>query len=94
MATLLQAARLRLRARDQGLALIAQKRESLELRWQSMKDMPPLVNLPPALRRRFHMVPGTPLMMRVSLAGTTEILPFLDQLLTAFQQLRKGSSLG
>lgn len=94
VATLLQAARLRLRARDQGLALIAQKRESLELRWQSMKDMPPLVNLPPALRRRFHMVPGTPLMMRVSLAGTTEILPFLDQLLTAFQQLRKGSSLG
>ena len=92
--TLLHATRLRLTGRALGLTLIAQKRDALELKWRSLADMPQLAKLLPALRRRFRAVPGTPLMLRISLSGTADILTFLDELFTAFTKQRKGNSLG
>ena len=39
------------------------------------RDMPDLPNLEPSLRRRFRLVPNLPVMVRVSLAGISDVLP-------------------
>lgn len=92
--TLLHATRIRLTGRSLGLTLIAQKRDTLELKWRSLQDMPPLAELTGPLRRRFRTVPGMPLMLRISLAGVEDILTFLDQIFASFNTVRKGNSLG
>lgn len=90
---LLQVTETRLDAKAQGLVLIAQKKDVLELKWQRVADMPDLPNLEPSLRRRFRLVPNLPVMVRVSLAGISDVLAFIQTLLTAFSSLRKGNSL-
>ena len=90
---LLQVTETRLDAKAQGLVLIAQKKDVLELKWQRVADMPDLPNLEPSLRRRFRLVPNLPVMVRVSLAGISDVLAFIQTLLAAFSSLRKGNSL-
>ena len=92
--TLLHATRIRLTGRSLGLTLIAQKRDTLELKWRSLQDMPPLAELTGPLRRRFRTVSGMPLMLRIGLAGVEDILTFLDQIFASFNTVRKGNSLG
>ncbi len=82
----------RLDAKALGLVLIAQKKDVLELKWQRVADMPDLSQLDAKLRRRFRLVPNMPVVVRVSLAGITDILAFIKTLLTAFASLRKGNS--
>lgn len=90
---LLQVTETRLDAKAQGLVLIAQKKDVLELKWQRVADMPDLSKLEPSLRRRFRLVPNMPVMVRVSLAGISDVLAFIQTLLVAFSSLRKGNSL-
>lgn len=90
---LLQVTETRLDAKAQGLVLIAQKKDVLELKWQRVADMPDLPNLEPSLRRRSRLVPNLPVMVRVSLAGISDVLAFIQTLLAAFSSLRKGNSL-
>lgn len=90
---LLQVTETRLDAKAQGLVLIAQKKDVLELKWQRVADMPDLSKLEPSLRRRFRLVPNMPVMVRVSLAGISDVLAFIQTLLAAFSSLRKGNSL-
>ena len=90
---MLQVTETRLDAKAQGLVLIAQKKDVLELKWQRVADMPDLSKLEPSLRRRFRLVPNMPVMVRVSLAGISDVLAFIQTLLVAFSSLRKGNSL-
>ena len=90
---LLQVTETRLDAKAQGLVLIAQKKDVLELKWQRVADMPDLSKLEPSLRRRFRLVPNMPVMVRVSLAGISDVLAFIQTLLVTFSSLRKGNSL-
>ena len=55
--------------------------------------MPARSNLEPSLRRRFRLVPNMPVMVRVSLAGISDVLAFIQTLLVTFLSLRKGNSL-
>ena len=91
--TLLQATKLRLQAQDQHIVLISQKRDVLELKWQYPNLLPKANQLDISLRRRVRPVPGNPLMLRVSLANTPDILTLLSELLTTFSKLRKGNPL-
>ena len=91
--TLLQATKLRLQAQDQHIILISQKRDVLELKWQYPNLLPKANQLDISLRRRIRPVPGNPLMLRVSLANTPDILTLLAELLTTFSKLRKGNPL-
>ncbi|MCH4166724.1 MAG: transcription-repair coupling factor [Megasphaera sp.] len=89
--TLLQATRIRLRAKAMGITLIAQKREVLEIKWQRVVDMPPLAKAEPTMRRSLRLVPGVPNMIRVSIGIATNILDVLIRLLQTFDNLRKGT---
>lgn len=93
--TLLEATRIRLRGKAMGLVLIAQKKTTLELKWQNLHGMPPLAKLAPALRQRLRLVPGSPTMVRVMLApkDSEHILSLLKDLFKAFESLRKEKPL-
>ncbi|MFR6643821.1 MAG: TRCF domain-containing protein, partial [Megasphaera sp.] len=89
---LLQVTETRLEAKAQGMVLIAQKKDILEIKWRRVSDMPDLSKLEKPLRSRFRLIPSIPVMVRVSLAGVSDILDFIQTLLTAFSSLRKGDS--
>lgn len=89
---LLQVTETRLEAKAQGMVLIAQKKDILEIKWRRVFDMPDLSKLEKPLRSRFRLIPSIPVMVRVSLAGVSDILDFIQTLLTAFSSLRKGDS--
>lgn len=89
--TLLAVTKARLDAKALGIVQITQKRDTVEIKWQRLTDMPDLARLPQKLFNRFRPVPSMPVMARVSLAGVPDILPFIQKLLLAFQSLRKGS---
>lgn len=89
---LLQVTETRLEAKAQGMVLIAQKKDVLEIKWRRVSDMPDLTKLEKPLRSRFRLVPSIPVMVRVSLSGIADILDFIRILLTAFSSLRKEDS--
>lgn len=91
--TLLQATKLRLQAQKQHITLISQKRDVLEIKWQYPNLLPKASELDASLRRRVRPVPGNPLMLRISLANTSDILTLLADLLNTFSVLRKGNPL-
>ena len=90
---LLQVAHARLLAREAGLVHVLEKQDWLELKWQRVQDMPPLVKLEPKLRSRFRTVPDSNVTFRVSLKYIPDILSFLNYIFKAFIKLRKGNSL-
>lgn len=90
--TLLAVTQARLDAKQLGIAQITQKRDKLEMKWQRAADMPDLRELPQKLFRRFRPVASMPLMVRVDLTGITDVLAFIQKLLTAFQSIREGSA--
>ncbi len=91
--TLLQATRLRLRAQSQQIALIAQKREVLEVKWRPLSVGPDLKQRVLPLRRRVRPVPGNPQTLRISLPEEPGLLVFIEYLLKTFALLRKGNRL-
>ena len=72
------------------MVLIAQKKDILEIKWRRVSDMPDLSKLEKPLRSRFRLIPSIPVMVRVSLAGVSDILDFIQTLLTAFSSYREN----
>lgn len=91
--TLLQATRLRLIAQEQHIALISQKRNVLEIKWLPTAKLPDITKLDKAMRKRIRPVPGNPLMLRISVSDTEDIIALIGQLLQTFSTLRKENTL-
>ena len=90
---LLRVAAIRMRAKQLGIVLLSQKKELLEIKWQSAQAAPLPEAMEPVLRSRMKIVRGLPNVRRFSLTGIEDVLSYVQYILKSLETRRKEGAL-